>query len=55
MPNMPNPFAANLSGQKLTHYDLVQAVRTDIIGELKEADDFAAGETEVAEMPIKRL
>ncbi len=35
MPNMPNPFAANLSGQKLTHYDLVQAVRTDIIGELE--------------------
>ena len=35
MPNMPNPFAANLSGQKLTRYDLIQAIRTDIIGELE--------------------
>ncbi len=35
MPNMPNPFAANLGGKKLTKYDLVQAVRTDIIGELE--------------------
>lgn len=35
MPNMPNPFAANLSGKKLSRYDLIQAVRTDIIGELE--------------------
>lgn len=35
MPNMPNPFAANLSGKKLTKYDLIQAIRTDIIGELE--------------------
>lgn len=35
MPNMPDPFAANLSGKKLTKYDLVQAIRTDIIGELE--------------------
>ena len=35
MPNMPDPFAANLSGQKLTKYDLIQAIRTDIVGELE--------------------
>lgn len=35
MPNMPNPFAANLSGRTLSKYDLIQAVRTDIIGELE--------------------
>ncbi len=35
MPNMPNPFAANLTGQKLSRYDLIQAIRTDIIGELE--------------------
>lgn len=35
MPNMPNPFAANLTGKKLSKYDLVQAIRTDIIGELE--------------------
>jgi len=35
MPNMPDPFAANLSGQKLSRYDLIQAVRTDIVGELE--------------------
>jgi rubrerythrin len=32
---MPNPFAANLGDKKLTRYDLIQAVRTDIIGELE--------------------
>lgn len=35
MPNMPDPFAANLSGKKLTKYDLIQAIRTDIVGELE--------------------
>lgn len=35
MPSMPNPFAATLSGKKLTKYDLVQAIRTDIVGELE--------------------
>ncbi len=35
MPNMPNPFAAALGSKKLSKYDLVQAVRTDIIGELE--------------------
>ncbi|MCC8180802.1 MAG: ubiquinone biosynthesis protein COQ7 [Planctomycetes bacterium] len=35
MPNMPDPFAANLTGKKLTKYDLVQAIRTDIVGELE--------------------
>lgn len=35
MPNMPNPFAASLSGAKLTKYDLVQAVRTSIVGEIE--------------------
>lgn len=35
MPNMPDPFAASLSGKKLTKYDLVQAIRTDIVGELE--------------------
>ncbi len=35
MPNMPAPFAASLDGKKLTKYDLIQAVRTDIIGELE--------------------
>lgn len=35
MPSMPNPFAANLTGKKLSKYDLVQAIRTDIIGELE--------------------
>lgn len=35
MPNMPDPFAANLPGKKLGKYDLVQAIRTDIIGELE--------------------
>lgn len=35
MPNMPNPFAASLTGKKLNKYDLVQAIRTDIIGELE--------------------
>lgn len=35
MPIMPNPFQADLSGKKLTKYDLVQAIRTDIVGELE--------------------
>lgn len=35
MPNMPNPFAANLSDKKLSKYDLIQAIRTDIVGELE--------------------
>lgn len=35
MPNMPAPFAANLTGKKLTKYDLIQAIRTDIVGELE--------------------
>ena len=35
MPNMPDPFASNLPGKKLSKYDLIQAVRTDIIGELE--------------------
>ena len=35
MPNMPNPFAANLTGKKLEKYDLIQAIRTDIVGELE--------------------
>ena len=32
---MPDPFAANLSGQNLSRYDLIRAVRTDIVGELE--------------------
>ncbi len=32
---MPNPFAASLTGKKLTKYDLIQAIRTDIVGELE--------------------
>lgn len=35
MPNMPAPFAANLSGKMMSHYDLIQAIRTDIVGELE--------------------
>lgn len=35
MPTMPNPFAANLNDKKLTRYDLIQAIRTDIVGELE--------------------
>ncbi len=35
MPNMPDPFAANLGDKKLTKYDLVQAIRTDIVGEIE--------------------
>lgn len=35
MPNMPDPFAANLGDKKLSKYDLIQAVRTDIVGELE--------------------
>lgn len=35
MPNMPDPFAANINGQKMTKYDLIQAIRTDIVGELE--------------------
>lgn len=35
MPNMPDPFAAKLPEKKLTKYDLVQAIRVDIIGELE--------------------
>ena len=35
MPNMPDPFAANLTEKKLTKYDLIQAIRTDIVGELE--------------------
>lgn len=35
MPNMPNPFAPSLGDKKLSKYDLVQAVRIDIIGELE--------------------
>ncbi len=35
MPNMPAPFAANLGEKKLTKYDLIQAIRTDIVGELE--------------------
>jgi Uncharacterized conserved protein len=35
MPNMPDPFAANVPGKKLTKYDLIQAIRTDIVGELE--------------------
>ena len=35
MPNMPNPFAANLPGKKLSKYDLIQAIRADIVGELE--------------------
>lgn len=35
MPNMPNPFAAKLGDKKLSKYDLIQAVRVDIVGELE--------------------
>lgn len=35
MPNMPDPFASNLPGKKLTKYDLIQAIRADIVGELE--------------------
>ena len=35
MPNMPAPFVATLPGKKLTKYDLIQAVRADIVGELE--------------------
>ena len=35
MPNMPDPFAFSLSGKKLEKYDLIQAIRTDIVGELE--------------------
>lgn len=35
MPNMPDPFAAALPGKKLTRHDLIQALRTDIVGELE--------------------
>ena len=35
MPSMPNPFEANLPPKKLTKYDLIQAVRVDIVGELE--------------------
>ncbi len=35
MPNMPDPFAAALPGKKLSKYDLIQAVRADIVGELE--------------------
>lgn len=35
MPNMPDPFAANLGDKKLSKYDLIQAIRTDIIGEIE--------------------
>lgn len=35
MPNMPDPFAANLNEKKLSKYDLIQAIRTDIVGELE--------------------
>lgn len=35
MPNMPDPFAAALPAAKLTKYDLIQAVRADIVGELE--------------------
>lgn len=35
MPNMPNPFEQSLPGKKLTKYDLIQAVRQDIVGELE--------------------
>ena len=51
MPNMPNPFAANLTGKKLTKYDLVQAIRTDIIGEL-EAIFLYDAHAEAADDPV---
>ena len=35
MPNMPSPFGAAIPGKKLTPYDLIQAVRQDIVGELE--------------------
>ncbi len=35
MPNMPDPFASNLPGKKLSKYDLIQAVRADIVGEIE--------------------
>lgn len=35
MPSMPDPFVADLDGRKLTKYDLIQAIRTDIVGELE--------------------
>lgn len=35
MPNMPDPFAHKLPDKKLTKYDLIQCIRTDIIGELE--------------------
>lgn len=35
MPNMPDPFASNLPGKKLTKYDLIQAIRADIVGEIE--------------------
>lgn len=35
MPTMPNPFQAILPDRKLSRYDLIQCIRTDIIGELE--------------------
>ena len=35
MPSMPNPFQQLLPGGKLTKYDLIQAIRQDIVGELE--------------------
>lgn len=35
MPNMPNPFASNLTGKTFSKYDLIQAVRADIVGEIE--------------------
>lgn len=35
MPNMPAPFVGALPDKKMTKYDLIQAVRADIVGELE--------------------
>lgn len=35
MPSMPNPFVQEQPAKKFTKYDLIQAVRQDIVGELE--------------------
>lgn len=35
MPNMPSPFVATLPSGKISKYDLIQAIRADIVGELE--------------------
>lgn len=35
MPSMPNPFVPNNGDKKLSRYELIQAIRADIVGELE--------------------